>query len=122
MGVFRKRGKWWLDFYNQNGTRRRKSLSKGTTKAGAQKQSGKILTQVERGVFITAKEVTLFKDVARDWFEYKRTNLRKITWEVYEGHARNHFHDLRHTYASLQIARGENIKYIQTQWDTQARL
>ena len=25
------------------------------------------------------------------------------------------FHDLRHTYASLMIAQGENIKYIQTQ-------
>ena len=25
------------------------------------------------------------------------------------------FHDLRHSYASLQIQRGENVKYIQTQ-------
>ena len=31
------------------------------------------------------------------------------------GLPRIRFHDFRHTYASLQIERGENIKYIQSQ-------
>jgi len=31
------------------------------------------------------------------------------------GLPRIRFHDLRHTYASLMINQGENIKYIQTQ-------
>ena len=47
------------------------------------------------------------------------------------GIERIRFHDLRHTYASLLIEQGENIKYIQTQlghssptvtWDVYAHL
>ena len=49
---------------------------------------------VSKGTFLPAKEVPKFAEVAREWVEYKRLNLRETTWEVYEGHVRNHFHDL----------------------------
>lgn len=32
--------------------------------------------------------------MAQDWLEYKRSRLRETTWEVYEGHVRNHFQEL----------------------------
>jgi integrase len=32
--------------------------------------------------------------VAQEWIEHKRLKLRETTWEVYEGHVRNHFGDL----------------------------
>jgi integrase len=38
--------------------------------------------------------MSTFKEVAGDWIEYKKPNIRSTTWEVYEGHTKNHFHDL----------------------------
>lgn len=29
--------------------------------------------------------------MAKDWIDYKKTSLRATTWEVYQGHVRNHF-------------------------------
>ena len=40
---------------------------------------------------------------------------RRETVTGYAGISRIRFHDLRHTYASLLIEQGENIKYIQSQ-------
>jgi integrase len=36
----------------------------------------------------------MFSEVAREWIEYKKGNLRETTLEVYEGHVRNHFDDM----------------------------
>jgi integrase len=39
-------------------------------------------------------KVLLFSEVAREWIAHKRLKLRETTWEVYEGHVRNHIQDL----------------------------
>ena len=36
----------------------------------------------------------LFKDVAKEWIEAKKPNLRANTFEVYQGIVSNHFADL----------------------------
>ncbi len=47
--------------------------------------------QLSKGIYIPEKKIPLFSDVAKDWLEYKKLNLRESTWSVYEGHIRNHF-------------------------------
>ena len=47
-------------------------------------------------MFLPSAKVLLFSEVAREWIEHKKLKLRETTWEVYEGHVRNHFQDLDH--------------------------
>jgi integrase len=50
--------------------------------------------QVAKGIYLPTKKIPLFSEVAKDWLEYKKPNLRASTWEVYEGHVRKHVDDL----------------------------
>jgi integrase len=90
----KKPGRWCIDFYDQHGKRRLKVLKAGTTKKRAKEALREIEDQVGKGIFMPTKKVPTFSEVAKDWIEHKRLNLRETTWEVYEGHVRNHFDDL----------------------------
>lgn len=92
--VVKRRGRWVLDFYDQQGIRHRLTLPEGTTKRKAKEELRAIEEMVSRGTFIPAKKALLFSEVAQEWLEYKRTRVRETTWECYESHVRNHFHDL----------------------------
>ena len=92
--VTKKHGRWAVDFYDQHGKRRLKMLPKGATKAKARELLRDIEEQVGKGTFMPTQRIPTFAKVARDWIEHKRLNLRETTWEVYEGHVRNHFRDL----------------------------
>jgi integrase len=92
--ISRRRGRWVIDFYDQHGKRHWETLSEGTTKERAKKRLREIEDAVDKGNYIPPKTIPFFSEVARDWIEYKRPRLRETTWEVYEGHVRNHFHDL----------------------------
>ena len=95
MACVRKRNnRWVIDFYDQHGKRRLKVPPEGTTKAQAKKLLRETEAQVDKGVFLPTKKIPLFSEVAKDWIEYKKPNLRETTWETYEGHVRNHFHEL----------------------------
>lgn len=95
MGSVRKRrDRYFLDFYDQHGQRQRHLMPKGATKAQSKDQLRACEEMVSKGTFLPAKEVPKFAEAAREWVEHKRLNLRETTWEVYEGHIRNHFHDL----------------------------
>lgn len=95
MGTVRKRGgRYFLDFYDQHGVRQRHLMPKGTTKAQAKKELRDREEEVEKGTYLAPKEVPRFKEVAADWIAYKKAKIRETTWEVYEGHVRNHFDDL----------------------------
>jgi integrase len=69
-------------------------MPEGTTKKDADRELDAYKDQVRKGTYVPDKKVPLFSEVAKDWIEYKRPKLRESTWEVYEGHVRNHFHDL----------------------------
>jgi integrase len=92
--IAKRRGRWVIDFYDQQGKRQRQSLPEGTTKGQAKEALRDIEEAVAKGIYIPVKKTLLFSEVAREWIEYKKSRLRETTWEVYEGHVRNHFHDL----------------------------
>jgi integrase len=92
--VCKRRGRYVLDFYDQHGERQRLTMPEGTTKKEADSELDAYKDQVRKGTYVSDKKVPLFTEVAKDWIEYKRPKLRETTWEVYEGHVRNHFHDL----------------------------
>jgi integrase len=69
-------------------------LPEGTTKARAKEELRAIEDQVNKKMFLPSAKVLLFSEVAREWIEHKKLKLRETTWEVYEGHVRNHFQDL----------------------------
>ena len=92
--ISKRRNRWVIDFYDNQGKRRWKTLPKGTTKSKARESMRDIEDQLARGIYLPDKKVPTFSEVAKDWLEYKIPNLRGSTWSVYEGHTRNHFKDL----------------------------
>ncbi len=92
--VTKRKGKWAVDFYDQHGRRRLKVLPKKANKTQAKKLLREIEDQVDRRAFIPTKNIPLFSEVAKDWLEHKKQNLRESTWDVYKGHTVKHFHDL----------------------------
>jgi integrase len=68
-------------------------MPKGTTKKKATEKLREVEDQLRRGIYLPDKKIPTFKQVAKDWVEFKKPNLRHSTWSVYEGHTRNHFHD-----------------------------
>jgi integrase len=92
--IVKRRERWVIDFYDHSGKRRWKTLPKGTTKTLAKEELRAIEDLVAKRLFLPNKKIPLFSEVAKDWLEYKRPNLRETTWEVCEGHTRNHFIEL----------------------------
>ncbi len=92
--IAKRRNRYVIDFYDNQGKRRWKTLPKGTTKAKAKEAMREIEDQLSRGIYLPDKKIPIFSKVAEDWLEYKKPNLRESTWSVYDGHTRNHFHDL----------------------------
>jgi len=92
--IAKRRNRYVIDFYDNHGKRRWKTLPKGTTKKKAREVMRDIEDQLERGIYLPDKKVPTFAKVAEDWLNYKKPNLRESTWSVYEGHTKNHFHEL----------------------------
>ncbi len=92
--ITKRRGKWAIEFYDYQGKRRLKTLPAGTTKTKAKEVLRGLEDQLAKGNYIPDKKIPVFAEVAKDWIEYKKPNLRESTWSVYEGHVRNHFHEL----------------------------
>ena len=85
-----------IDFYDQYGKRRWKTLPEGTTKGKAKEELRNIEESISNGTFLSVKKMPTFSKVAHDWLEYKKPRVRSTSWEVYEGHVRNHFGELNH--------------------------
>ena len=79
------------DFYDQHGKRRLATLPDDTTKKAAKTRLREIEESVGKGTFLSAKKVPFFKEVAEEWSEYKKPNLRITTHDVMAGHLRKHF-------------------------------
>lgn len=92
--VCKRRDRWVLDFYDQHGERQRITMPKGATKKQAEEELDTYKELVRKGTYISVKKVPLVSEVAQEWIEFKRPKVRETTWEVYEGHIRNHFGDL----------------------------
>ena len=86
-----RRGKWCLDYYDNEGKRHVKTLPDGITKTRAKEILRGIEDQLSRGSYIPEKKMPVFAEVAADWLEHKRANVRESTWNMYRGHIRLHF-------------------------------
>ena len=85
--------RYMLDWYDQNGIRRRETLPDGTTLKAAKETLRKYEEQACKGIYIPESENILFEKVADDWLQYKKPNIRASTWSVTDGHVRNHMTD-----------------------------
>jgi len=91
--VTKKKGRWAVDFYDQHGKRRLKMLPKDATKGQARKLLREIEQEVEQRRWMPAKSIPTFSEVAQEWLEYKKPNVRFSSWDGYRGHVDHHFDD-----------------------------
>lgn len=115
--VRRRRGRWVIDFYDQNGVRRWETLEAGVAKKQANERLGEIEREVRRGSFIPYKQLPTFKEVADDWLEGKKTDIRHSTYGQYSGHLENHLkpffkgYKINHiTFDSIEKFKAHSIK------------
>ena len=89
--VAKRRGRYVLDYYDNQGKRVRETLPDGTTLKKAKDRLRDIEESLAKGNYIPTKKIPSFKETAAEWIKQKKQNLRASTWSVYEGHTRNHF-------------------------------
>jgi integrase len=92
--IAKRRNRYVIDFYDNQGKRRWKTLPKGTTKAKAKEAMREIEDQLAKGIYLPDKKIPIFSKVAEDWLEYKRPNVRQSTLKMYKGHLKHHFQDV----------------------------
>jgi len=92
--IAKRRDRYVIDFYDNQGNRKRKTLKKGTTKARAREILMDIEDKLAKGLYLSEKKMPLFSEVAKDWLEFKKLNIRASTWSCMEGHTRTHFEEL----------------------------
>ena len=84
-----RRGRLVIDFYDQTGARRWKTLKEGTTKT----QAKDILTDLKKEVkdeTFTIPSDKRFDEVADEWLMVKKTEIRAHTLNDYESRLRNY--------------------------------
>ena len=119
--IAKRRGRYIIDFYDNSGKRRWKTLPKDARKKDANKALRDIEDLLEKGVYVSTRETPTFEEVAEDWIASKRQNLRSTTWEVYEGHTKNHFSDLDHIKIN-RITTARIEKFIRTRQEQEMKL
>ena len=92
--IAKRRNRYVIDFYDNQGKRRWKTLPKGITKKKAKEAMREIEDQIARGIYLPDKKIPIFSKVAEDWLEYKKPNVRASTLKMYKGHLKHHFQDL----------------------------
>lgn len=92
--IAKRNDRYVIDFYDNTGHRKRKTLKAGTTKARAREILRDIEIQLAKGLYLPEERIPLFSKVAKDWLEFKKLNIRPSTWSCMEGHARIHFEEL----------------------------
>ena len=89
--ISKRRSRWVIDFYDTRGKRRWITMPKGTTKKKAHEKLREVEDQLKRGIYIPDRRIPTFKEVAEDWVEYKKPNIRASSLKMYEGHLKHHF-------------------------------
>jgi len=93
--VSKRRDRYVLDFYDHEGKRKWVTMPKGRTLKAAKEKLREIEDQLARGNYIPPKKTPIFYQVAQEWLDHKKMNIRESTWSVYEGHTRNHFNEFK---------------------------
>ena len=89
--ISKRRSRWVIDFYDTRGKRRWITMPKGTTKKKAHDKLQEVEDQLKKGIYIPDRRIPTFKEVAEDWIEYKKPNIRVSSLKMYEGHLKHHF-------------------------------
>ena len=92
--ITKRRGKWVIDFYDQHGKRRWKTMPKDTTKKQAKEELRTIEELVDKRIYKPLKAISLFSNLGEDWLKYKEPNLRASTLKMYRNHLKYHFDDI----------------------------
>ena len=77
--IAKRRGRYVIDFYDNQGKRHRQTLKEGITKKKAKEKLREIEDQLVRGLYIPETKIPTFKKVAEDWLIHKKPNLRAST-------------------------------------------
>jgi integrase len=88
--IAKRRNRYVIDFYDNQGKRRWKTLPKGTTKGDAKKVLRDIEEKIDKGIYIPQKHLPTFSGVAEMWLKSKKPNIRHSTYKQYKGHLENH--------------------------------
>ena len=86
MGVFKKNGNWWIDYYDSNGKRHRKKI--GTQKTIADTALKDVQVKIDKGEYlgIYEEKKIYFKDFASIYIEkYAYANLKGRTFNRCKG-------------------------------------
>ena len=110
--IAKRRNRYVIDFYDNQGKRRWKTLPEGTTKADAKKELREIEERIDKGIFIPKKDIPLFSTVADMWLEMKKPNIRHSTCAEYRGHLKNHLKPFYEGYRITRINYDEVEKFI----------
>ncbi|MGD0275668.1 MAG: tyrosine-type recombinase/integrase [Syntrophales bacterium] len=94
--ITKRRGRWIIDCYDQHGKRYRKTIKECTTKGEAREALRSIEEKIAKRAFLHEKKTPTFAEVAKEWLEHKKPNIRITTWETYKGHIRHHYTDIEH--------------------------
>ena len=80
MGVFKKQGNWWIDFYHQGKRIRRKV---GPSKKVAEMALADVQVKKAKNDFLGVcdPKKILFKDFAKEYLEYSKANKAKSSYE-----------------------------------------
>ena len=100
--IAKRRNRWVIDFYDNQGKRRWKTLPEGTTKTEAKKVLRDIEDKIDKGVYIPQKNLPVFSEVADAWLKIKKPNIRHSTYKQYKGHLKNH---LKPFFEGLELLR-----------------
>ena len=90
--VTKRRGRWILDYYDQHGQRRWKTMAEGTTKEVAEGELTSIKRLINAGAYVPPGESKslVFSQVASDWLQAKNRRVRHSTLRGWRGHLENH--------------------------------
>jgi integrase len=99
--ITKRRGRYVIDCYDQHGKRYRKSLPEETTKQRAREVLRDIEEKISKRAFVHEKKIPVYGEVAKQWLEYKKENIRITTWEMYEYIIKLHFKEFDDVKISL---------------------
>jgi len=95
--ITKRRDRWVIDAYDQHGKRYRKTLPEGTTKGKAREILREVEEKIERRTFAHEKKIPTFGEIAGRWLDYRKSNLRETTWEMYAYLLKCHFKEIEKT-------------------------
>jgi integrase len=97
-----RRGRLVIDFYDQHGKRRWKTLKEGIAKREARKELREIEEKIEKGSYVAPRKTPGFSEITEMYLKAKKPNIRYSTYRNYVGHFENH---LKPYFGTIKITR-----------------